>query len=91
MADTKSRPASDSPWLIAAESAERARCGTRLIYREAKAGRLRHAIVGGRRELRFKAEWIDEWLERTAEPVEVTPLRRVGRLAFAQKYSEDRS
>ena len=67
-----------SPWLTAAEAAERARVGLKLLYRETKAGRLRHAIVGGRRSLRFKAEWIDEWLERTAEPIEVTSLRRVG-------------
>ncbi len=63
-------------WITAIEAAERARCGPKLIYREAKAQRLRHAIVGGRRALRFKPEWIDEWLERAAEPVEITPLMR---------------
>lgn len=46
------------------------RRGVRLIYREAKAGRLRCAVVGGRRELRFKDEWIDEWLERFSTPIE---------------------
>ena len=71
-----------TPWLTATEAAERARVGVKLIYREAAAGRLRRAIVGGRRELRFKPEYIDEWLERTAEPVEVTPqVRRFGRPA----------
>jgi hypothetical protein len=39
-----------------------------LIYREVRAKRLRAARIGGRRELRFKAEWIDEWLIRSAEP-----------------------
>ena len=63
-------------WLIAREAAVHARCGVKLVYREAKAGRLRHARVGGRRELRFKPEWVDDWLERTAEPVEVTPIGR---------------
>ena len=62
-----------TPWLTVAEAAQRSRVGVRLIYREAAAGRLRHAVVGGRRSLRFKAEWIDEWLERTAEPVEIAP------------------
>ena len=70
---------SDAPqWLIAAEAAEYERVGVKMIYAEFRAGRLRAAIVGGRRSLRFKVEWLDEHLERTAEPVEVTPLRRVG-------------
>ena len=51
-----------SPWLTVKEAAARARCGTKTIYREVKAGRLRAARLGGRRELRFLAEWIDEWL-----------------------------
>ena len=73
---------STPPWLITPEVAERGRCGPKLIYAEVKAGRLRAARVGGRRELRFKLEWIDQWLEDTAEPVgEITPLRRFGRPA----------
>ena len=51
-----------SPWLTVREAAERARCGSKLIYREVKAGRLKAARVGGRRELRLLAEWIDAWL-----------------------------
>jgi excisionase family DNA binding protein len=51
-----------SPWLTVNEAARRARCGSKLIYREVRAGRLRAARVGGRRELRFLAEWIDLWL-----------------------------
>ena len=71
-------PDADSPWLTATEAAERARCGVKLVYREVKVGRLRAARVGGRRDLRFLATWIDDWLSATVEPVEVTPLRRVG-------------
>jgi excisionase family DNA binding protein len=59
----------DSPWLTADEGAQRGRVGTKTIYREVKAGRLRAARVGGRRELRFRAEWIDEWLEARSTPV----------------------
>jgi len=55
-------PPSSSPWLTVAEAAERARVGLKLIYREVKAGRLRAAKVGGRRELRILPEWIDAWL-----------------------------
>jgi excisionase family DNA binding protein len=57
-----------TPWRTVSEAAARAQTGTRLIYREAKAGRLKAARVGGRRELRFRDAWIDAWLESTAEP-----------------------
>ena len=53
-----------TPWLTVREAAARARCGSKLIYREVRAGRLRAARVGGRRELRFLDQWIDEWLVR---------------------------
>ena len=67
-----------TPWLTAAEAALRARCGVKLIYREVKRGRLRAARVGGRRDLRVLADWVDEWLSATADPVEITPrMRRV--------------
>jgi hypothetical protein len=29
------------------------------------------ARIGGRRDLRFRADWIDAWLEQSAAPVEV--------------------
>ena len=62
---------SRSPWLTVKEAADRARCGPKLIYREVKARRLKAARLGGRRELRFLAEWIDEWLTTscTIEPI----------------------
>jgi excisionase family DNA binding protein len=52
-----------SPWLRVDEAAARAQCGTRMLYREVQAKRLRAVRVGGRRSLRFRAEWIDAWLE----------------------------
>lgn len=51
-----------SPWLTVDEAAHRARCGVKTIYREVRAGRLRAARVGGRRELRLLSTWVDEWL-----------------------------
>ena len=51
-----------SPWLTVQEAATRARCGVKLICREVTAERLQAARVGGRRELRFLAEWIDDWI-----------------------------
>lgn len=53
-----------TPWLTVDEAAQRARCGVKTIYREVRAGRLRAARLGGRRELRLLAAWVDEWLVR---------------------------
>ena len=49
-------------WLKVGEAAERARCGPKTIYRAVQRGQLRAARIGGRRELRFLASWIDCWL-----------------------------
>ena len=54
-----------TPWFTVKEAAARAKCGVKTLYREVRAGRLKAARVGGRRELRFRLEWIDEWLENT--------------------------
>jgi excisionase family DNA binding protein len=62
---------SPSPWRIVEQAAQRAQVGRKTIYHEVKAGRLRAAKVGGRRELRFRDEWIDQWLEQTAQPQEI--------------------
>jgi excisionase family DNA binding protein len=58
-----------SPWLTVEEAAQRARCGIKTIYREVRAGRLRAARVGGRRELRLLPAWVDEWLTQTTTVV----------------------
>ncbi len=60
-----------TPWLTVQDAAERARCGPKLIYREVRAKRLRAARLGGRRELRLRAEWIDEWLLKASTPIEI--------------------
>ena len=58
-------------WLTVQQAAVRAQVGPKTIYREVRAGRLRAARVGGRRELRFLAEWVDVWLLAGSTPVEV--------------------
>lgn len=58
-------------WLKLAGAAAHADVGRRQIYGAVRSGRLRAARVGGRSELRFRREWIDQWLESQAEPVEI--------------------
>lgn len=72
--DVEDGQALSTPWLTVREAAGRARCGPKLIYREVRAGRLRAARVGGRRELRLLAEWVDDWLLRMTTPQAVHPV-----------------
>lgn len=53
-------------WLTVREAALRARCSEGTIRREVRGERLRVVKVGGRKSLRFRAEWIDAWLEAGA-------------------------
>lgn len=59
-----------SPWLTVSEGATYAKVSRGVIYAECRAGRLRHARVGGRRDIRLRREWLDAWLEASA-PQEV--------------------
>jgi excisionase family DNA binding protein len=65
-----------SPWLSLAEAASYTKRGRRFLRTEVKAGRLRAAVCGGRRELLFRAEWLDAYLEELAKPVLVGAVRR---------------
>jgi excisionase family DNA binding protein len=56
------QPIPQVPWLTTREAAERANCSAHTIYAEVNAGRLRAARIGGKRLVRIKAEWVDEWL-----------------------------
>lgn len=67
-------------WLTAKEAAEYAKCGVQSIYNGVKGRRLRGARLNGRHELRFLAEWLDEWLmaDATIAILEPTPRGRDG-------------
>ena len=65
-------PAPPSPWLTAEQAGPYAQVGIKTLYKEVHEGRLRAAVVGGRRSLRFRTEWIDSWLTATSEPREIT-------------------
>jgi excisionase family DNA binding protein len=56
-------PPKVSPWLTLSEAAARTQCHGATLRREVRAGRLRAVRVGGRKALRLRPEWIDEWLE----------------------------
>lgn len=50
------------------QGARHARCGVKTTCGAVRGGQLRAAKVGGRRELRFLAEWLDEYLIATVRP-----------------------
>lgn len=60
-----------SPWLDVRQAALHANCGRKSIYNAVASGKLRAARLGGRRELRFLALWVDEWLTAASTPVRV--------------------
>jgi len=60
----------DTVWLTLRRAAARAAVSQATIKREVSRGRIRFARVGGRRHLRFRAEWIDAWLDASATPSE---------------------
>ena len=61
-------------WLTVREAAQHVRCGTGTIYGAVQRGHLRAARLGGRRELRFLAIWIDAWLLANSTPEIVNPV-----------------
>ncbi len=50
-------------WLNVAEGAEYGGVSRDTIYTACERGELQHVRIGGRRAIRLRAEWIDEWLE----------------------------
>lgn len=63
-------------WLNVGEGAEYAGVCRDLIYDACAARRIHHIRVGGRRAIRLKREWIDEWLERHAVVTQDAPPAR---------------
>jgi excisionase family DNA binding protein len=55
-------------WLNVSEGAEYAGVCRDTIYTACERGEL-HMRIGGRRSIRLKREWIDQWFERHARQV----------------------
>ena len=51
-------------WLNVGEAAEYAGVCKDTIYTACERNELRHVRIGGRRCIRVKAAWLDEWFER---------------------------
>lgn len=60
----------DTVWITTTEAAKYARCSPGSIWTAVKRGRLRAAKIG--RNLRFREEWINQWLEASTTPIECT-------------------
>jgi excisionase family DNA binding protein len=53
----------DSPWWRVRDAARYVRCGPKQIYSAIRSGRLKAIRLNGRREVRVRREWVDQWLE----------------------------
>jgi excisionase family DNA binding protein len=51
-------------WFTVTEGAEYAGVSRDTIYTACERGELRHARIGGRRAIRLKPAWIDDWIEQ---------------------------
>ncbi len=51
-------------WLNVGDAAEYAGVCRDTIYTACERREIRHVRIGGRRSIRLKREWIDDWYER---------------------------
>ncbi len=58
-------------WLTLCEASEYMVVHESTARRAVKDGRLRAARVGGRKLLRFKVEWLDEFMLASSTPIEI--------------------
>jgi excisionase family DNA binding protein len=59
----------NTQWLTIKQAAARAQVSDATIRREVKGRRITAARVGGRRSWRLRPEWVDEWLQSSAQPL----------------------
>jgi len=63
-------------WLTVGDAAEYAGVCRDTIYSACETRELRHVRIGGRRTIRLKREWLDEWFERFAQGGSRVSLQR---------------
>jgi excisionase family DNA binding protein len=51
-------------WLTVSEAAAHANVCRDVIYDACERGELQHVRIAGRRAIRLRAGWVDEWLTR---------------------------
>lgn len=51
-------------WITATEAAELLGCNTATIYLMVKQRKLKASRLTGSRDLRFRPEWLDAWMEK---------------------------
>jgi excisionase family DNA binding protein len=56
----------EKPWLTVKEAARHANVSADTIYAACERNELRNARISGRRAIRIKPEWVDQWLEQHA-------------------------
>jgi hypothetical protein len=68
----------NSPWLKvnSQEAGAYARRGGRALRKAVKDGKLRAAVIGAKRELLTRREWLDAFIEADATPVTALTRRR---------------
>jgi excisionase family DNA binding protein len=57
-------------WLKVPQAAQYAGVSRDTVYTACARSELRHVRIGGRRAIRLKPEWVDDWLERFARGAE---------------------
>ena len=66
----KAKQTDPDPWWTVYEAAEHIRAHHATIRRAIWRGELRHARIGAK-AIRVRRSWVDEWLCKCGEPVEV--------------------
>ena len=78
MAATRRKTTPKAPWRNLRGAAAKTGRGKRFLLNEIKAGRLRAALIGGRREVITCDAWLDDWLANQAAVVPLPRRQRTG-------------